>query len=268
MKMFSKKLFIALIGITSLAAAASADERHFTYSYEADSVLPKGKWEFEQWVTLRAGKDEGEFYRWDFREELEYGISDRLTTAIYLNFKDRYIDLPGEESDVDKMEFTGISSEWKYMLLSPHLNFIGVMPYFEIKYDGDELELEQKLILQHNFGEKWILVGNIIFEEKWEFEEEETAKEFELEFTAGLAYQINQFWSVGLEGRNQRAYPDYDEEEYSTWFVGPNIHYGNGKWWVTLTVLPQVSGSPETENGLNLDGGERVEVRVIAGVIF
>jgi hypothetical protein len=268
MKMFKSKWLVALICVMSTVSYVNADERHFTYSYEADSVLPKGAWEAEQWITLRAGKGEGEFSRWDFREELEYGISDRLSTAIYLNFNDIRHDLPGEETDVDEFNFDGVSSEWKYMLLSPHLYPIGIMLYFEARYSGEEVELEEKLILQHNFGERWILVGNIIAEEEWVFEEEENEEEGGLEFTAGLSYQLNQYWSIGLEGRNVRVYPDYDEEEFSAWFVGPSVHYGNGKWWVTLTVLPQVSGSPETEDGLTLDEKERVEVRVIAGVMF
>lgn len=266
--MFKKKWLVVLIGVMSAVSIAGADDRHFTYSYEADSVLPKGHWEAEQWVTLRAGKTEGEFSRWDFREELEYGISDRLSTAVYLNFNDIRHDLPGEDADINEFNFDGISSEWKYMLLSPNLYPIGVMLYFEARYSGEEVELEEKLILQHNFGERWILAGNIIGEEEWVFDDEETEEEGALEFTAGLSYKLNEFWSIGLEGRNVRVYPDYDEEEFSAWFVGPNVHYGNGNWWVTLTVLPQVSGSPETEGGLTLDEAERVEVRVIAGKMF
>lgn len=251
-----------LIGVALLSAVvvANADERHFTYSYEADSVLPKGRWEFEQWVTLRSGHEEGEFSRWDFREEIEYGLTERLTTALYLNFKDLYVDLPGKEKDKDGMEFRGVSSEWKYMLLSPHLNPIGVLLYGEARYDGDEFELEEKLILEHIFAERWILAVNIIGEEEWKFKDEETEKEAALEFTGGLSYLINENWSVGVEARNHREFPEYEEQEHSAWFVGPNIHYGTEKWWATLTVLPQVTDV--------LDEHEEVEVRFIAGVLF
>ena len=41
---------------------ARADERFFTYVYDAD-VLPKGRWEFEQWLTYRKGFPGGIFYR-------------------------------------------------------------------------------------------------------------------------------------------------------------------------------------------------------------
>ena len=68
--------------------ALHADERAFTYSYEAVSVLPKGGVELEQWITYRAGKEDGRFTRWDLREEIEFGVTDRYTTALYLNFSD------------------------------------------------------------------------------------------------------------------------------------------------------------------------------------
>ncbi len=258
--MLGRKLWILGVVGFILSTSLHADERRFTYSYEADSVLPKNHWEFEQWVTLRSGHDEGEFTRWDFREEIEYGLTDRLTAALYLNFKDLYVDLPGTENDKDKMEFTGVSNEWKYMLLSPHLNPIGVLLYFEWKYDGDEFELEEKLVLEHIFAEHWILVTNIIGEEVWEFKDDETETKGELEFTFGLSYILNQNWSVGVEAKNHREFPEYEEQEFSAWFVGPNIHYGTDKWWATLTVLPQVTDV--------LDEQERVEVRLIAGVFF
>ena len=146
------------------------------------------------------------------------------------------------------------------MLLSPHLNPVGVLLYFETRYDGGELELEEKLVLEHIFAEKWILAANIVGEEEWEFEDEGTKTEGTLELDWGLSYLVNERWSVGVEARNHREYPEYDEEEHSAWFVGPNIHYGTGKWWATLTVLPQVTDV--------LDEHEEVEVRLIAGVFF
>src|SRR5262245_54934084 len=93
---------------------ASADERMFTYKYEAVSVLPKGGMEFEQWFTYRGGKQDGVFARWDFREELEYGVADRYTTALYLNFRNVHSDGVTGIADTDQFEFQGVSSEHKY----------------------------------------------------------------------------------------------------------------------------------------------------------
>src|SRR5512139_1261548 len=76
---------------TSLVALAlQDDERRFTYVYEPET-LPAGAMEFENWVTLRTQRtsDVGQenFNRWDLRQELEYGVTDRYTVALYLNEK-------------------------------------------------------------------------------------------------------------------------------------------------------------------------------------
>ena len=48
-------------------------------------LLPKGRWEFEQWVTSRWEKEHGTYSVLDFREELEYGLTDDFQIALYLN---------------------------------------------------------------------------------------------------------------------------------------------------------------------------------------
>src|SRR4051794_25066477 len=80
-----------LIGVvisTVFLAQSKADQRRFTYSYEPE-VLPKGGLEFEQWITLRTqrSKDVGQdnYNLWEFREELEYGVTDKYSVSLYLN---------------------------------------------------------------------------------------------------------------------------------------------------------------------------------------
>jgi hypothetical protein len=269
----SPSLCVAVLaGGAILPIAALADERFFNYSYEATSVLPKGCVEFEQWITYRGQKEEGVFARWDFREELEFGITDRYTTALYLNFRNTHSDiseLPGDE--VDDFEFKGISSEHKFQVLNPHTKPLGFLLYGEVTTDGEELELEEKLVFQKFFGqdEKWNLAFNAIFEQEWEYEAEETGEESVLEFAAGLSYKITPHWAMGVEARNHRVFEGmFQNEEADAYFVGPNIHYGGAKWWATLAVLPQVHGTPDTRDGLELDEHTRVEVRLIAGYNF
>jgi hypothetical protein len=264
MKTTRKTLLFAAVA-SMCAAHTYADERLFTYSYEAE-VLPKGGLEFEQWVTHRRDKADGVFSRWDFREELEYGLTDRLTTALYLNFRDTTETT--ETVEAHDFEFKGISSEWKYQILNPNTKPIGLLGYGEITYNGSELELEEKLILQKNFGERWVTVFNAILEQEWEWEGDDEERELAVEFTAGVSYRLNKNWALGIEGRHHRVYADFDDEIAKAWFVGPVVHYGSGKWWGTLTVLPQVAGSPDMAQGLELDEHTKVEVRLIAGYNF
>jgi hypothetical protein len=265
-------LCAAVLAGIALPASTYADERLFTYSYDASNILPKGGVEFEQWITYRGEKEDGTYARWDFREEIEFGLTDRYTTALYLNFRQTRSDiseLPGDE--VNEFEFKGVSSEHKYQLLNPHTDPLGFLLYGELTTDGAELELEEKLIFSKFFGpdEKWNAAFNVIFEQEWEYEAEETAEESVLELTAGLSYRLTRNWALGLEARNHRVFEGlFQREEFDAYFVGPNVHYGTDKWWATLTVLPQVYGTPETADYLELDEHTRIEVRLIAGYNF
>ena len=265
------RLILLVASLLTSFLAACADERLFTYVEEAE-VLPKGGLEFEQWLTHRRSKADGVFAQWDFREELEYGLTDRLTVAGYLNFKSTHseevIDSKGVTNNESGIEFEGVSTELKYQLLNPNTKPIGLLLYGEATYNGHEFELEEKLVLQKNFGEKWVAAFNVILEEEWAFTPTDTEEELALELTAGIGYKLTPHWALGLEGRNVRTFPDFDSEKSSAWFVGPAIHYGSSKWWATLTVLPQVAGRPDTRSGLNLDEHERIEVRLLAGINF
>ena len=79
-----------------LALVATADDRKFTFVQEP--VVPHaGETEFEQWITGRFGHEEGNYARWDLREELEYGLTDQLAGALYLNFTDIHEGIEGGE---------------------------------------------------------------------------------------------------------------------------------------------------------------------------
>lgn len=267
---FFGTLLLGLItGILPLNGA-SADERHFTYSYEA-SVLPKGQWEIEQWVTNENGKEDGDYSQWDLRTEFEYGLTDRLMTAIYLNVESTRSEGVTGEDDENEAKFKGVSSEWFYQLSNPHLDSVGTALYGEVTTDGIDVELEGKFIVSKEFN-NIVLAFNAIYEAEWEREDNETEKEATLEFTAGGAYKFDPNWSAGLEVRNKSAYPgdlNLGGQEFQSWSVGPNIHYGDQKWWGTFTILPQVWGNGDgSEGGRQLVHEESIEVRLIFGVLL
>ena len=250
-----------------------ADERFFTYSQDAD-VIPRGGWEFEQWLTFRKGYLEGNHqfdqFLWDFREEMEYGFTDKLSGALYLNFQQEQIvaQEPGLP-DSSKFSFKGVSGELKYQVLNPNTAPVGIALYFEPTYNGNEQELEYKLIFSKNIGDKWVLAANATFEQEWEKEDGLTEKESVLEFTLGAAYRFTPNWSVGIEGRYHSVYEGSALNEHlgTGWFLGPNIHYGTAKWWATLTILPQISGDP-SDGGINTTEHQIYEARLIFGINF
>ncbi len=265
---------LAAVSVAIAPATALADERFFTYIQEAD-MLPKGGWEFEQWVTYRKGNPEGDpqynQYLWDFRSEMEYGFTDKLSGAAYLNFQQNTVvaNQPGLGGESSQFSFEGVSLEVKYQLLNPYFDPVGMALYFEPTFKGNATELEYKLIFSKNLADKWVFAANLTFEQEWEKENGETEKESGLEFTLGAAYRFSPNWSVGLEARYNTVYEGatLNERLGSAWFLGPNIHYGTAKWWATFTFLPQISGSPAQGN-LNLTEHQRYEARLIFGINF
>src|SRR5436190_2943830 len=104
------------------AASASANERLFTYTYEPETLV-KGTTEFEQWVTLRAGRNETvgqeNYTKWELREELEYGVTDNYSVSLYLNHSAESFRDTATGDDVSTSHFDGVSIENRYMLFNP-----------------------------------------------------------------------------------------------------------------------------------------------------
>lgn len=233
-------LFGLLLITAPFCATIQADQRVLGYSYQADSILPQGKWEVENWITHKSDNS------WNLRQELEYGLTPKLTTALYLNSK-----LTSETFTLQ-----GLSSEWKYMVVSPHVKPVGFMLYGEIGFSGDEIETEEKFIFQHNRG-NWIFLTNLIFEQ--EFEENETENVVEL--TGGASYKLNQNWYLGFDAKVESVYEGFFEEhEGNAAYAGPTVHYETSKWYVTGTLLSRLSE--------NLSLYEETEVRVLTGYFF
>lgn len=268
-----KKIF-AILTCAILVAAASATERRFTYTYEPET-LPKGAWEAEQWVTLRAGRNaevgKEDYMRWQFREEIEYGVTDRYQVALYFNHQQQSYDIPGGGS-YSHYQQSGVSFENKYLLLNPAEHKVGMALYFEPTWDWEHrvFKLEEKLIFGQRHGDwKWAL--NLTHETEWEHDYADKVGEFEATF--GLSRQLNSRWAIGLEMRHHAEIAEYRDWEGYAFYLGPVLSYSTEKWWAALTVMPQIyganfEGNPDGNTALDLDGHERLNVRLLFGFSF
>ena len=156
--------YLSLAVLTALGAplfsgaTAEAGDRKFGYTYEA-TTLPKGALEFESWVTW---KSFGNGDRFDFRHELEYGVTDDFQVSLYMaNW--RHEDRGGETDSA----FKSTSVEAIHALTDPTEDFLGSALYLEAGLGDEEVFVEGKLLLQKNFG-RWIVAGNSVVEPEWE----------------------------------------------------------------------------------------------------
>ena len=136
--------------VGALVLGAQANDRLFTYSYEPETMAA-GTFEFEQWVTLRALRNQAvgqsKFVRWDIRSELEYGVTDRYTVSLYLNGKSEGFRDSTTGSDTSKFSFEGVSLENRYLVLNPAEHPVGLTLYLEPRFSGVESRRRLLLIL-------------------------------------------------------------------------------------------------------------------------
>lgn len=302
-----------LLGAAAIAAGlvegvpVQAGETPFGYIYTTDTH-PQGRWEFEQWATLRTGKPHGDYNLWQLREEIEYGVTDNFQLSGYVNwlsvnaFRDKVDGTTGgafvpEGADPNKRysstRFDTVSLEGIYRLLSPYKDPLGLALYLEPSVGPDRREVETKLLLQKNFfDDQLIIAGNATLAWEWEHKSGNPLadpaevdarprweKDVELEFTTGASYRVATGWYAGLEFRNHNVYKGHSlgNQEFTSFFAGPSVHYSTEGWWATLTVLPQLPlGRAYTEDQkaelvhdrIYSDDHEQMEIRLRAGVTF
>ena len=234
---------------------ASATERHFTFTYEV-TTADKGELELENWVTWKfhRGRDGApNTHEFDFRHELEYGITDRLQASLY--FADWHINNhPGGD---DRVHYDDAALEVIYRLSSPVTGLLGAAVYGEIRGGPELVELEGKILLQKNFG-KWITAYNAVLEGTWVGEHLDEG-DGELAQTAAVSYEINSRFTVGAEALHEIDIPDWDQAKKSVVWAGPNASVRFGHWYVTVTALARLSGNRDEPH---------VQTRLITGFEF
>lgn len=255
------------------ATSTRADERRFTYVYEPET-LPQGAFEVENWVTWRSQRSaavgQDDFNRWDFRQELEYGVTDWYSAALYLNERQQSYRDPATGADHASFEWKGVSLENRFNVLNPASHKIGVTLYLEGRYSGEEASLEQKIIIGQRHGD-WKWAFNLEHETEWE--DDLSAVEGEFGASFGIARDLGKRWSLGLELRNVNIFPEYQSWKNSALYLGPTLSYRQEKWWAALTVLPQIYGwnngaSQDGNSQRELNDNEKINVRLLFGINF
>jgi hypothetical protein len=291
--------------------AAHAEEPAFGYTYTTD-LLPKGHWEVEQQMTMRHKKAGGVFTLWEHASEIEYGVTDRLQLGVQANyFKTRAsrngvdgstappesfagVDIPAS-GHLNQSTYLGTSVEAIYRVFSPYIHPIGLAIVVEPTIGKGLRELESRLVFQKNFMEDRLVFasnitvtqegrklpadpeadpGDIASRSHWDHE-----TDLNLGFAGSFRFVSN--WSLGLEFQNEREFSSYRINSrfrtHSAYFLGPVIHYGGERFFVTATFTVQMPWGHDYANphpgaivgGRNFaDDFEKYRLRIKAGISF
>jgi hypothetical protein len=246
----SPRLFTLLsLALLSFCSTASANDRRFVYSYET-TPLAKGALEFEPWFTYKHLSDANE---WEFRYELEYGVTDKLTLAAYLS--DWSIVDPKHGKSEASWNTAGI--EAIYSLSDPNTDWLGSAIYGEVLIGPETFSIETKLLLQKNFG-PIAIVYNAIVEAEWEGSDYQE-RVGNWENTLGISYSFNPKFSLGFEAVHESSFEDWSGSGNHRFYIGPNVAYRAKNFWATVAGLAQIS---------DVDGEPDAQVRLIMGFKF
>ena len=220
-----------------LPLSAFAGARHFTFIYEAMTSAP-GSVEMENWMTWGRTSNPTRSDEVAFRHELEFGVTNNFQASVYL--ADWFYARDAEHSG---FTYSDSAVELIYNFTNPVIDPIGLSVYEEIKVGDRVFELESKLIAQKNMG-PWIVAYNATLEAVWEGEHWRS-RSGEFQQALGLSREISPRLSVGVELLHEFIFNDWrDTERIRNLFVGPNMSYRRGRWFVTVTALAQATSTP------------------------
>lgn len=261
---------IVTVGLFLCALSLNAQDRLFTYTYQS-TVLNKGQKELEIWNTARIGRED--FYvRLDNRSEFEIGLGKNLQTAFYLNLTSKTKTVT--ENSVKSLETENelsFSNEWKWKLLDPVANPIGLALYGEVGIGSNEYELETKLIVDKKIN-KLTMAANGIYELElkpgmtnnaldWE-------KETKMDLNVALAYSFSPKFHLTMENAFRNVLVE-NRLMHSALYSGLGFSYVQENFWVNFTVLPQLTSfKGHTNNSLNLNEFEKVQVRLLFSYVL
>lgn len=246
-----------------LPCRAQADRRYFVRSY-TPFLAPAGDLELETWLTARSGKQDSTVHTaWDHRVEFEYAQTDRLTLAGLLNFTQD----PG-----GSLRFVSPSIEVIYLLADRGRVFGDPAFYTEVSESGEELEVENKLLLARRSG-RLVSVVNLISEIEVRHNDEEKlpggetmSTHFSGEVTGGISFETSPSLAVGLEGRYRTEHPNFGAQSAAILSLGPTVNFQSGKVQLAVGTQIQLWGNPHPQGRRNLEDFEKMQVRAILGI--
>lgn len=235
--------------ITSLLLSCpmKATDRRFTYVYEA-TTSPKGEVEMENWVTWNTQKENGvRGNSFDFRTELEYGITDKLQIGLYVADWQAMDSVAG--GGWPHGQYNDSAVELIRNLTSPTTDIIGSALYGEVKLGDRLFAMETKLLLQKNFG-PLVVAYNAILEAEWEGEQAGYYNQTKgtLGQTLGASWQFSPHFLVGGEFQQEMDLPGWKSANDSVIYAGPNASIRYGRYYLTTTAMIQttaISGEPD-----------------------
>jgi hypothetical protein len=258
------------VALAAFATPAAANPKVLPFSYGTSTVAP-GDLEIEQYIDIAPVRVARELPdgtseavttpRYQLQTELEVGITDRLELGFYTMFRQ------GASADNPTLRFAGLKERARYRISDPACWPIGVGVYVEFAQLSDELEFEQKILLDKRLG-RLTVQANLWIEQEWYWIADETKYIFNP--TLGAAWEVNPSITIGGEywarGRFDEPTNATGEDDAGTTrhFLGPTVMLQKGEYWLSAGAYARLDKLGESASVGDSYG--KAFVRVIFGI--
>lgn len=236
----------------------------FNTLYQSTIVLPKNHWEKRWELAGENGRKDVVYTKWQLHNQLRYGLTEKLTGLVGVGIS--HTTTKNQTSQSDTTSFDGLHAGLQWMIKNPFLDGIGILSAARIGFSGDTVFSNQRLTLDIQRG-SWLLATNAIYTQFIVYDVQSDTETSSFFWNSGLLYQKHPSISAGIE-INSRTYYDgisSATKSSNSVFLGPVFHVMRDVWWMTTSLIFQLSGSDGTDTDLNLSDDERLEFRIAIG---
>jgi hypothetical protein len=233
-----RKILLLAFAILAITTSAKADWRHFVWTYQY-MTMPKGMTEFEFYQTTKLG----DLDIWEYRIEVEHGITRRWDFSVYQIFK---------QSEDGILTWDAVQFRTRYRFGELGKSFLDPLLYLEYNRKLDSSKpnkLELKLILAKT-TEKVNFAINPVYEFFFS-----PGIEHEVGLDVGVSIPLSPQLRMGLESTSRMEFENGDTEVGS--YLGPTLSFASGKWWYTMGVAVGIT-----------DHTDDARIRFIMGVLL
>ncbi len=212
----SRSLLILLLIIILAAPSSFADRRKYVWTY-GTAIMSPDESELEFYQTTRIDNTNS----WEYRIELEHGISPRADFSVYQIFT---------QADGDSFKWDAFQLRTRYRLAEPGTVAFDPVLYLEYNRKLDlakQNKLEAKLLLAKDF-DKVNLAINPVYEFFWAPGD----PIHEVGLDIGLSYELSYKFTLALESTSRYEMLKDLEDESSSYF-GPTISFATGSVYYT-----------------------------------
>ncbi len=211
-------LAAAAAALTLIANSAHADRREFVWTYQTLMQVPDA-YELELYQTTRIDETNS----WEYRIEIEHGLSPRWDMSIYQIFA---------QNEDEALRWDAFQLRTRYRLTEPGSTPLDPILYLEYnrKLDFDRQNKFEAKVLLGEDTERWSVAVNPVYEFFWAPGD----PVHEIGLDAGVSYELtpNRF-GIGLESTTRHEFVPDAEDETGSYF-GPTVSFASGGIYYTL----------------------------------